>query len=110
MSRLANYFPERASAYAFLALSYWDPIPDVSFQEFLDINEKAAGYQIFGYWPFFSEDDANTIIQAHVRFFPASRLNFTNENLRADSSTVTSTSHSLPTPRCLVTASPLWVL
>lgn len=63
---MANYFPERVSAYAFLALSYFDPWPDMDFEQFLESAVNLAGYELFGYWSFFSEDDADATIQAHV--------------------------------------------
>ncbi len=68
ISALAQYHPERIAAYAFFVLPYIAPgfIPAVDFKETLAATKKLLGFELFGYWLFFSEEDANDIIQKHV--------------------------------------------
>ena len=55
--------------------------PLIDLQGLLD-TKKAFGSELFGYWTFFNEDDADSVIQAHVR------LTFTlNPNLTSASDT-----------------------
>lgn len=65
-SRLANIYPERFAAFAFLAVSYVTPNPQFDIQTALDMTKKMVGYEIFGYWLFFSEDEADKLIETHV--------------------------------------------
>lgn len=67
VSRLANHYPERCTAYAFLALSYLSVTPVGYLEQSIKDLEQTIGYNVFGYWSFFSSDDANEVIQAHVR-------------------------------------------
>ena len=68
-----NFFPERFTAAAFLSGRYFAG-------EHLDpekINEKTKqelGYELFGYWYFFSEDGADKIIENHVGHFLPTRV------------------------------------
>lgn len=64
---MANYYPERVTAYAWLAVPYQSAFPLIDFQTFLNESKQVAGYELYGYWLFFSEDDADEIIQEHVR-------------------------------------------
>ena len=66
ISRLANYYPERFIAYAFFAVPFWTITPPGDFQAELDAQKKAYGYELYGYWKFFSAPDANDVIQSHV--------------------------------------------
>ena len=64
-SRLVNFFPERFTASAYLSLWYMAPEP----LDLKAINHKTKdelGYELFGYWYFFSEDGADKIIESHV--------------------------------------------
>ncbi|PSR87083.1 hypothetical protein PHLCEN_2v5253 [Hermanssonia centrifuga] len=76
ISALAQYHPERIAAYAFFVLPYIAPgfIPAVDFKETLAATKKLLGFELFGYWLFFSEEDANDIIQKHVSTFKAALL------------------------------------
>ncbi|THG98676.1 hypothetical protein EW026_g3561 [Hermanssonia centrifuga] len=71
ISALAQYHPERIAAYAFFVLPYIAPgfIPAVDFKETLAATKKLLGFELFGYWLFFSEEDANDIIQKHIDSF-----------------------------------------
>ena len=40
--------------------------PEFEFKKALESTEKMFGYTLFGYWVFFSEDDAAQIIEEHV--------------------------------------------
>ncbi|TFK50253.1 alpha/beta-hydrolase [Heliocybe sulcata] len=64
-SRLANYYPERFTAYAFLALGYLPPGHNTDLAADLQKTKQALGYELYGYWLFFSEDGADRIIDDH---------------------------------------------
>ncbi|KAG5633643.1 hypothetical protein DXG03_006875 [Asterophora parasitica] len=65
VSRLANYHPERFTAFAFLAVGYYAP-SDVKFSDFLASTKQVFGYELFGYWYFYSEEDAHKTIEKNV--------------------------------------------
>lgn len=70
ISRLANYFPERVAAYAFLVAPYGGPEPIIDFDVWLQMSKQMAGYELVGYWSFLGEDaDAENIILNHVWLF-----------------------------------------
>jgi len=72
VSRLANYYHDdpRFLAFAFLALSYFPPAPDFDIDAFNAEARKQLGYEAFGYWLFFAQDDnANQVIQEHFESF-----------------------------------------
>ncbi|KIP08441.1 hypothetical protein PHLGIDRAFT_117193 [Phlebiopsis gigantea 11061_1 CR5-6] len=70
VSRLANWYPERVSAYAFFALPYYPPVPkDYNFEADLASQRQKYGYELYGYWSFFNRDDANHVIQDHIESF-----------------------------------------
>lgn len=65
-SRLHSYYPERFTAYAFLAVSYLAPNPIFNLAETLSATKKLIGYEICGYWKFFSEEGADKTIEDNV--------------------------------------------
>lgn len=65
-SRLCNQYPERVQALACLAAGYLPPSPDFILADVLAITKQAFGYELFGYWLFFSENGADKIIESHV--------------------------------------------
>ncbi|KAJ3824652.1 alpha/beta-hydrolase [Lentinula raphanica] len=70
VGRLANYFPERFSAFAFISVGYFPPsILEANMSEINNITTQAIGYEIFGYWDFFSSDGANELIESHLDSF-----------------------------------------
>ncbi|KAJ7590104.1 alpha/beta-hydrolase [Mycena floridula] len=70
VSRLANYYPERFIAFAFLAVVNTLPSPQpAKFDDFLASTKAIAGYELFGYWKFFSQKGADTIILDHMDSF-----------------------------------------
>ncbi|KAF8064072.1 alpha/beta-hydrolase [Lyophyllum atratum] len=68
VSRLANYHADRFIAFGFLAMSYMAP-SDAKFEDMLAQTKKLAGYELFGYWPFFSEKDAHKVIEKNIDSF-----------------------------------------
>ncbi|OCH86221.1 alpha/beta-hydrolase [Obba rivulosa] len=69
-SRLANYYPERFSAFAFLAIGYIHPRwPDFDYETLLVKMNEAVGYDVYGYWDFFTEDGADKLIETHIESF-----------------------------------------
>ncbi|THU80606.1 alpha/beta-hydrolase [Dendrothele bispora CBS 962.96] len=62
-SRLANYFPQYFSSYAFLAVGYIAPDAfALPYPEQNNLSRAVLGYENFGYWDFFSSDGADQII------------------------------------------------
>ncbi|KAF7982641.1 hypothetical protein HWV62_27077 [Athelia sp. TMB] len=59
-SRLINFFSERVTAAAFLAVGYIPPNPKSDWRELKDHAQNLVGYQLF-----FVEDDAAEIIEKH---------------------------------------------
>jgi soluble epoxide hydrolase/lipid-phosphate phosphatase len=72
VSRLGNLYPERMMAFAFLAVGYMRPSPESDISMSLAISKQAFGYELFGYWLFFSEDGADKVIENHVCPSPCS--------------------------------------
>jgi hypothetical protein len=70
-SRLANRFPDRFLGFAFLALGYFPPSPEFDIDSVLAQSKAAFGYELYGYWPFLSRDDAHEIVERNVRLLVA---------------------------------------
>ena len=54
-------------AYAFLAFPFLAVRPVGEFEQLVETLPEKHGYELFGYWPFLCSDEADQIIQAHVR-------------------------------------------
>ena len=65
-SRLANYFPDRFTGFAFLAVGYSPPNPDLDIAQICQATKQALGYELLGYWYFAGEEGADVIIENHV--------------------------------------------
>jgi len=64
-SRLANLYPERVLALAFLAVGYLPPSPEFDISNFQALSKQVFGYELLGYWFLFTEDGADKIIESH---------------------------------------------
>ncbi|KAL8653888.1 MAG: hypothetical protein Q9210_001839 [Variospora velana] len=62
LSRMANYLPDRISAYAWLALGYYPPFGKFDVDAINDETQRMLGYSTFGYWHFFNAPDAAEIM------------------------------------------------
>jgi len=72
VSRLASYYHDDARflAFAFFAVSYRPPSPDFDIEAVNATSKQLLGYEVFGYWFFFAEDEnAGQIIQEHSDSF-----------------------------------------
>ena len=72
MSRLANYYPERFSAYAFIDHGYSAPGPSLTTAAVKHIDSSVQaklGYSIFGYFLFLNEEDAPKLLNEHASPF-----------------------------------------
>jgi soluble epoxide hydrolase/lipid-phosphate phosphatase len=72
LSRLANYHPERFSAYAFIDHGYSAPGHSLTTAAIQHINSSVQanlGFSIFGYFLFFNEEDAPKLLDEHVSSF-----------------------------------------
>ena len=75
LSRLANYHPERFSAYAFIDHGYSAPgnsLTTAAIQHIDSSVQAKLGFSIFGYFLFFNEEDAPKLLDEHVKFLPDS--------------------------------------
>ncbi|KDQ63387.1 hypothetical protein JAAARDRAFT_202842 [Jaapia argillacea MUCL 33604] len=68
-SRLASYYPDRFLAFAFLAVGYLPPSPNLDIQQMLTQSKELLGYELFGYWNFFSSEGADRIIENNMDSF-----------------------------------------
>ncbi|KAK0441745.1 Alpha/Beta hydrolase protein [Desarmillaria tabescens] len=69
ISRLANYYPDRFVAFGLLAVGYFPPSTESNYEQFLDLSKKTFGYELFGYWSFFSSEGADKIIEDNMEPF-----------------------------------------
>jgi pimeloyl-ACP methyl ester carboxylesterase len=67
LSRIANYYPDRLHAIAFLSVGYAPPAQKFDLDAAKDLLTRIAGYTPFGYWKFFATDEAAALIKKHVR-------------------------------------------
>ena len=77
LSRLANYHPERFSAYAFIDHGYSAPGHSLTAEAIQHINSSVQaklGFSIFGYFLFFNEEDAPKLLDEHVNSFQTLRI------------------------------------
>ncbi|KAK0204252.1 Alpha/Beta hydrolase protein [Desarmillaria ectypa] len=85
-SRLANYYPDRFIAFGFLAVGYFPPGTEKDYYEpmlalvcssisagaitqIILQSKKTFGYEVFGYWSFYSSDGADKIIEDNMESF-----------------------------------------
>ncbi|KAI9789186.1 MAG: hypothetical protein M1816_006320 [Peltula sp. TS41687] len=71
-SRLANYFPERFKKFAFLTVGHSypkTPLNTDAIREAIKNSIETLGYGIVGYWLFFAEPDAASVIDSHTDAF-----------------------------------------
>ncbi|KAJ5192615.1 hypothetical protein N7449_008757 [Penicillium cf. viridicatum] len=69
LSRVITYQPERLLAVAFLDIGYWAPGTNLNESTINAINnatQATVGYTAFGYWLFHNENDAGSIMDAHL--------------------------------------------
>lgn len=66
LSRLANYYPERLLSCSFLAVPYRAPGQSTNIDAINAITKSKLGYEVYGYWKFFGQEDAPQILKNHV--------------------------------------------
>ncbi|KAI0266435.1 alpha/beta-hydrolase [Gloeopeniophorella convolvens] len=70
VSRLANRYPERFLAFAFLSVGYFPPeTTEFDADAVADLWKKDIGRESFGYFEFFSAEDAASVIESHPESF-----------------------------------------
>ncbi|KAK1219432.1 hypothetical protein PQX77_017867 [Marasmius sp. AFHP31] len=71
-SRLVQFYPDRVSAFGLFAVGYQAPGPDFDYQKALAFTKEKIGYELFGYWAFFNEDDSAKLCEDNFeKFFNA---------------------------------------
>ncbi|KAG6876315.1 hypothetical protein C0992_000106 [Termitomyces sp. T32_za158] len=68
VSRLANYYPDRFVAFAFLALGYFPP-SSTKFADSYTQTSEIVGRELFGYWYFLAEEGAPELIEKNIDSF-----------------------------------------
>ena len=66
LSRMANYHPERFSAYVFMDIGYSAPNSNFSIDEVNEMSTHTIGYPIMGYYHFFNSADAAGLMERKV--------------------------------------------
>ncbi|WZH49670.1 AB hydrolase-1 domain-containing protein [Fusarium acuminatum] len=70
LSRLANYHPERFSAYAYIDHGYMAPgrgLTTAAVQHFNRLVEAKLGFSILGYFLLFDDEDASRLLDEHAK-------------------------------------------
>ena len=73
MSRMPNYHPSRFLSFTFLGAGYAAPGETFNIDAINEETQKALGYSIIGYWPFFNSEDAAELIERNV-CYPSSQI------------------------------------
>ncbi|KAK7047664.1 hypothetical protein VNI00_006432 [Paramarasmius palmivorus] len=71
-ARFVAYYPERVQALGFLTVGYLPPSPPGAKFDLDAANRattKVFGYEVVGYWEFFSAPDAGAVIDANLKTF-----------------------------------------
>ncbi|KAG6844295.1 hypothetical protein H0H87_008076 [Tephrocybe sp. NHM501043] len=66
--RFINFFPDRFTGFAFLAVGYMPP-SDLKFEDMSAQILKIAGYELSGYWRFLTADGAPELIEKNIDSF-----------------------------------------
>ena len=70
LSRMANYYPDRFLKYAFVDIGYSPPgislTPDL-INNIDTMTKTHNGFECFGYFLFFQDEDAAKLMDKHVR-------------------------------------------
>ena len=70
LSRMVNYFPSRLTSLTFMDIGYAAPplaFNKAGIDSLNNLTLATLGYEVFGYWSFFNEEDSGKILNAHVR-------------------------------------------
>ncbi|KAL4266601.1 AB hydrolase superfamily protein [Pleurotus pulmonarius] len=68
-ARLADLYEDRFIAFAFIGGGYTGPRPEFDLEQALTLTKKIVGYELIGYWKFFSEEDAPKLIEENFESF-----------------------------------------
>uniref|UniRef100_A0A0W0FKQ5 AB hydrolase-1 domain-containing protein n=1 Tax=Moniliophthora roreri TaxID=221103 RepID=A0A0W0FKQ5_MONRR len=68
-ARIVQYQPDRVIAFAVLAVGYFPPWPDFDWDAINKATKESVGYEIYGYWGFFSSEGADKIIEDNFEKF-----------------------------------------
>jgi soluble epoxide hydrolase/lipid-phosphate phosphatase len=69
LSRLANYHSNRFYSYSFLGVGYMPPNVVFDLESANAELKREVGYDTFGFWEFFLEEDAAILLKGHVSTF-----------------------------------------
>ena len=66
LSRIANYYPDRFLALAWLTIAYSSPSDRFSVDAINAYSEEKLGYPVFGYWEFFNDPETAELLDHNV--------------------------------------------
>jgi pimeloyl-ACP methyl ester carboxylesterase len=78
LSRLANYHSVRFYSYSFLGVGYMPPNVVFDLESANAELKREVGYDTFGFWEFFLQEDAAALLRGHVSTFPRVREQLKN--------------------------------
>lgn len=64
-----QYHPTVVRGLALLAVGYYPPTTGFEYDKVLALCRATFGSELFGYWKFFSEEDAEEVVLGHVSNF-----------------------------------------
>jgi len=62
---LANYHAERFVGFAFIGIGYGDLLLGRDYSGVMKVTKESLGYELYGYWKFFTEDGAHEVLREH---------------------------------------------
>ena len=65
-ARVAQYYPERTTAVALLAVGWYPPFIGFDYEKTLELSRAATGSELLGYWRFFCEENSSDVMLEHV--------------------------------------------
>jgi hypothetical protein len=67
LTRLWMLYSDRFTGVARLGMPFTAPQPEFALDAILEFNRRTVGYDVYGYWKFFRQDDAATKMERNVR-------------------------------------------
>ncbi|KAF9260805.1 alpha/beta-hydrolase [Marasmius fiardii PR-910] len=67
--RFVQRYPERVIAIGLLAVGYQEPTVQFDYEKVLAFFKEKVGYEVFGYWEFFCQDEAPKLVEENFEKF-----------------------------------------
>ncbi|KAH8082845.1 epoxide hydrolase [Cristinia sonorae] len=69
VAHLCSFCPERFVAYAWLNVPFNPPSTNFTIDRLLAVSKQVVGYEAYGYWLFFAQDNAPQLIEENIESF-----------------------------------------